>query len=284
MNRCRLASAAAALVLVLCFTPAIAQDQPPESVTNKIESSKKIGEEEAKANEEREHNTSETKEEKRKEEVRLEVEKRRKVEMERHWRKWTQRNLHHPYHGEYYLLYSVADSLQNSASTPTESSISPQVYRQCREPEALKSYVGVVIAPGQGARKTAVGLQYLSNHNYGVASWFAGSFGLDDDVIPAEIPHSDYHTETRTGTYGIRAVFGAGSDAAMLFFGAGISVDENKRIDISNVTGWRWDGGKNITVRPAALFGCRLRTGGRLSLHLGYDTLHSVFFGVSVRF
>jgi len=157
-------------------------------------------------------------------------------------------------------------------------------YRYYRERETPRSYVSVLCAPGQGDRRTAVGLQYLSNKNYGIGAWFAGSLGQDGDVIDATIPHSDYYTQSSTGTYGIRALCCVGSDAAMLIFGAGISVDKTTRTDISNATGWKWNGGESTTTRPAAQIGCRFGVGGRVSLQLGYDTSHSGFFGLSASF
>jgi hypothetical protein len=70
----------------------------------------------------------------------------------------------------------------------------------------------------------------------------------------------------------------------MLIFGAGISVDQTVYTDVSNTTGWKWDGGESSSVRPAAQVGCRFRIGGRVSLQLGYDTAQSGFFGLSAAF
>jgi hypothetical protein len=162
---------------------------------------------------------------------------------------------------------------------------SPDTYRRpYREPEPLRSYVGVVFAPGSGDRKSAVGIQFISSRNFGLGVWLSGSLGRDDDVIDATIPHDDYYTESRHGTYGFEALFGVGSDAAMLVFGAGVSVEQTLYTDVSNATGWKWNGGESSEVKPAAQIGARFRLGGRVSMHLGYDTAQSGFFGLSAAF
>ncbi len=155
--------------------------------------------------------------------------------------------------------------------------------RYVHEPEPPKSYVGVVFAPGSGERKPAVGLQFLSR-GLGIAAWFSGSLAQDDDVIPGIIPHNDYYTTSQVGTYGLEALCYTGSDAAMLMFGAGISVKRTLYTDISNATGYAWDGGEENEVKPAAMIGARLRLGGRVSMQIGYDTTQRTFFGLSAGF
>ena len=164
---------------------------------------------------------------------------------------------------------------------PTTPGHSHEHYRQ---PPTRQFWVSVLCAPGGAGRKPAVGFQYLTNKNYGVGVWFSGSLGQDDDVIDATIPHNDYYTESTTGTMGLEALCCIGSDAAMLVFGAGVSVDETTFTDVSNATGWKWDGGSSTLVRPAAQVGCRFRLGGRVSLQFGYDTAQSGFFGLSAGF
>ena len=178
----------------------------------------------------------------------------------------------------------LTPAAQPTATAPQVAAIPVSSRRYYREPETYGSYVSLLCAPGQGDRKTAIGLQYLTRKNYGVGLWFSGSFGRDSDVIQGTIPHSDFYTESTTGTIGVEALCCVGSDAAMLVFGAGISVDQTQYTDVSNATGWKWDGGESTTTRPAAQIGCRFRVGGRISLQLGYDTAQSAFFGLSAGF
>jgi len=235
----------------------------------------------------------------KREEIRLEVEKRRLVELEKRWRdRWTRLRpitwsdcyLSQPAGYEYIpLLVTVIDTTSRASeevdrSNTIEMPVSSYEYHDKAKRATGRSYVGVVLAPGTSNRKTSFGVQYLANTGYGVGLWFSGSFGSDSDVIPGTIPHEDYYTVTRWNSYGIQALCGVGSEAATFIFGIGASVEKTTYIDISNVTGWKWYGGETTTVKPCAIAGCRLSLGDRVSLQLGYDTARHAFFGLSAAF
>lgn len=146
------------------------------------------------------------------------------------------------------------------------------------------SHASLLYAPGSADRQPAVGLQYITNKNYGIGLWFSGDFGQDGDVIEASIPHDDYYTESKTGTYGVECLYAAGSDRAALIIGVGVSVEKTTYTDISNATGWKWDGGDSSSVKPSAQIGCRFKVGGRASLQIGYDSAQASYFGFSAAF
>ena len=170
------------------------------------------------------------------------------------------------------------------SATPAAPAVSEYGPRYQRKPETAKSHASVLCAPGGDGRALAVGIQYLTSQNYGVGLWLSGDFGQDEDVIPATIPHNDFYEESTTGTCGLEALYGIGSNAAMLVVGAGLSVDQVGYTDISNATGWKWDGGKKTRVQPAAQIGFRFQLGARVGLHIGYDTAQRGFFGLSATF
>ncbi|MDH7602781.1 MAG: hypothetical protein QHI38_11605 [Armatimonadota bacterium] len=256
----------------------------------------------------------------RREKIRLEVEKRRLVELEELWRSrwWRYRPITW---SDCYLsgrrtldlvplLTAVVSSASGAAdnpdtvqvaSLPTASSESntteTRVAQYVRETSALshryelygertaqRSHLALVVAPGNTERRTSVGLQYISNKGYGLGLWFSGSFGPDTDIIDATIPHEDYYTVTRWRSYSVQGLVGIGSESATFIFGGGLSVEETTYIDVSNVTGWKWYGGETREIKPCAIAGCRLSLGDRISLQLGYDTSRHAFFGFAAAF
>lgn len=242
------------------------------------------------------------------EEARLEVEKREELEREKEHERH-----HHHYPddtGVYYpddsnddeVIIVIPPKPDDTTTTPTgtgtpgttspDGAVIPTSAPGPRSPYSgyypqvpdNKPHASLLFAPGSGDRKSAVGIQYLTKKNYGVGLWFSGDFGGDDDVIETTIPHNDYYTESKTGTYGVEALYAVGSDKAALIIGAGVSVEQTTYTDISNATGWKWDGGSSKEVKPAAQIGCRFQVGGRASLQIGYDTVQATYFGLSASF
>lgn len=249
--------------------------------------------------------------------LKLEIEKRRLVDLERMWRNrwiryqpilWSDYYFPDARGWEYIPIFAAVTSREPdhtptiSLQFPAASSHTPEIttseatgsYREAHKyydhypnypaRQVPRSYVGIVIAPGSSGRKTSIGIQYLSNTGYGIGLWFAGAFGSDSDIIEATIPHDDYHTITRWSSYSVQALCGIGSDSATLIFGAGVSVEKTTYVDVSNVTGWKWYGGETTTLKPCAVAGCRLSLGERVSLQMGYDTSRRAFFGLCAGF
>ncbi|MGQ9579660.1 MAG: hypothetical protein ACUVT8_01800 [Armatimonadota bacterium] len=246
--------------------------------------------------------------------LKLEIEKRRLVELEQMWRnRWTRYRpiawSDYYFPGargwEYIPVFTAVitkaldpaktTSLQlSSRSSDTLEIATPETTGSHHEVHSYydryptrpipRSYVGIVVAPGSSGRKTSIGLQYLSNTGYGIGLWFAGTFGLDSDIIEATIPHDDYHTITRWSSYSVQALCGIGSESAILTFGAGVSVEKTTYVDVSNVTGWKWYGGETTVLKPCAVVGCQLSLSERVSIQLGYDTSRRAFFGLCTGF
>lgn len=256
----------------------------------------------------------------RREKIRLEIERRRLVELEETWRNrwwryrpitWSDCYLPARRTWEYVPLLAavVSSTLSTTSDSDTMSAVSmlstslisnnyeaeaasyPPVtssagYRDERfvNRTAQRSHLAVVVAPGDTERRTSFGLQYISNKGYGVGLWFSGSFGPDTDIIEATIPHEDYYTITRWSSYSVQGLLGIGSESATFIFGAGLSVEKTTYVDISNVTGWKWYGGETREIKPCAIAGCRLSLGNRVGLQFGYDTSRRAFFGCAAAF
>lgn len=147
------------------------------------------------------------------------------------------------------------------------------------------SSVAVVFAPGNDDVEPAVGVQWLNRDHWGIGGWISGNLSRDDDAIDASIPHNDYYTTSTHGKYSIQGLYCIGSGSTSLILGAGVTVDRTLYTDVSNVTGWEWNGGSDTSVEPAGQVGCRLRlVGGRLSLQFGYDTSQYGYFGLGMSF
>jgi hypothetical protein len=214
---------------------------------------------------------------KKKEEIRLEVEAKREAEKKAWLEDFDRRHGRHRHDdGGGVIVVSDADP-NGGAATAYSRSYDRDRHRQ-------KSAVGILFAPAQREKQSGFGVQYLSPRNIGATLWVSGSLGYDDDVIGGTIPHDDYWTDTSKGCYSLEAIRGFGSDDAMLILGAGIAITQTYYTDISNATGWKWEGGTESQVRPAAHASLRLRIADRVNMQFGYDTSQYAFFGISGSF
>jgi hypothetical protein len=149
---------------------------------------------------------------------------------------------------------------------------------------AIPDNITVLFAQGKEGNDRAVGFMIMGRELRGATGSFSGNLHRDDGTIDTSIPHDNFHTEQTTGTYGLQFVQGAGSRSTMFIFGAGLTVKQTLFTDVSNVTGWRWDGGEKYSIKPSAQAGCRIKITNSFALHLGWDTSQGTYFGVGGKF
>lgn len=144
--------------------------------------------------------------------------------------------------------------------------------------------LAVVFAPGTGNREPAYGIQWISPKRWGIGLWASGDLTDEKGLIDAVIPHDDYYMESTKGCYSIQALYSFGSSKTMITVGAGVCVDETDHVAVSNVTGWKWNAGKDRKSSLAGQLGIRTRISNALSIQYGYDSVQRSFFGLTADF
>ncbi|MEN6582706.1 MAG: hypothetical protein ABFD54_09665 [Armatimonadota bacterium] len=254
----------ASIALIFCALPATAEDQQPAQTTE-VTNTNSTTQDATKAAE------SDKEKARKEEERKLEEKKRREVEREERRRDRTE---HHDHDD-----YDVYDS-----HTESSSSGSSNIFSGFGGGPIRTDSVALVYAPGGFDEAGAFGVQWISNRRWGIGLWTTGNLGGDDDAIHAAIPHNDYYVETDKTGYGIQGLYCLGNSNAALLLGVGIATSKTKYTDVSNATGWEWDGGEDTNTQLAGLIGCRFHLSGRIGLQLGYDSSQHSYFGLTGSF
>lgn len=279
----------ALLLGLACGLPAVAQDQPPASTSETTATDPGSSQGKAKEEKAREEKAKESEPAKPgdsqdvKKQVELEVEVRSEVERRGRYRDRREGGG---------FLGGVIDSIfgggrrdrtdRGGGGGGEYGTVSRASHPGQTGP---RFSVGMVYAPARGdERQGGVGLTWLNRSNRGLALWLSGRLEQGDDVIEASIPHANYHTDEKRGSYGLQYLHGVGTEAIMLLLGVGFSVDQIIYTDVSNATGWKWDGGSDSKARMAGQVGCRIRVAPRVSLQFGYDTAQSGYLGLAGSF
>lgn len=146
---------------------------------------------------------------------------------------------------------------------------------------------GVLYAPGGSEEGSGIGVELLrageSGSVRGAALWFAGSIAPSPDVDTA-IPHGDFYSETYDSRWGLLYLVGKDTGKVTLLGGVGVALVTSDYRDISNVTGWSWDGGSKTSVEPQFQAGLRIPLSESGGVRLGFDTQFGAFAGASFGF
>jgi len=143
---------------------------------------------------------------------------------------------------------------------------------------------GVIVSPGGGGRKSAMGIQWLSPKGVGMSFWASGDLGGPSDLIDATIPHSDFYLDSTSATYAVEALFALNRQNPIITVGAGVASTKVWNYAVSNATGWKWNEGTETSEKFAGQIGCRFRVSDRMSLQYAYDTVQHNFYGLTVNF
>lgn len=143
---------------------------------------------------------------------------------------------------------------------------------------------GVIFSPGGGGRKPAMGIQWLNPKGVGMSFWASGDLGGPSDLIDATIPHSDFYLDSTSATYAIEAVFALSRRNPTITLGAGVASTKVWNYAVSNATGWKWNEGTETSEKFAGQIGCRFRVSDRVSFQYTYDTVQHNFYGLTVAF
>jgi len=146
---------------------------------------------------------------------------------------------------------------------------------------------GILYSPGGAREGSGIGLEAYrvapDGTLRGGALWFAGSIAPEPDV-DTTIPHSDYHTKSYDSRWGLLYLHGRETGKVTLIGGIGVAVVNTDYIDVSNVTGWSWDGGSDTTVESEVQLGLLIRIQERAGVRLGVDSQFGTFAGVAFAF
>jgi len=143
---------------------------------------------------------------------------------------------------------------------------------------------GVLCAQGPENGQEAWSLEFMRGRGGawdGLALWWSGQPFLSEDVIDTSIPHTDYRVYEEHGSLGLEYLRGSGSPKALFIVGIGAVMDETRFIQVSNVTGWKWNGGTRDQWKVTAQAGTRLELAPGFDLRVGYDSHYRGFGGVA---
>jgi len=143
---------------------------------------------------------------------------------------------------------------------------------------------GVIVSPGGGDRKPAMGIQWMSPKGVGISFWASGDLSGPSDLIDATIPHSDFYLDSTRGSYAIEVMFALSQKNPTVTLGVGVCTTKVWNYAVSNATGWRWSEGTDRIERFAGQIGCRFRVSDRMSFQYAYDTIQHSFFGLTADF
>ena len=252
MRRSTILASVFLMLLAACCVSVAAGDEPATTSTTSTEVSKTKDKADA---------------DKKAEEIRLEVERRNKVERDEHMERRGGRHRS----DRYEVSAGDDDSLSGT--------LLGFLFEGVRTGDA-----GVVFAPGSGNKRPAYGVHWVGARGFGAAFWFSGAADRGASVINSPIPHTDYVNRDSHSSFALESLYSTGSGNLSLVFGAGLAIQWTYHTHVSNATGWRWNGGSDRAIKGVAQIGCRLQVSERAALSAGYDTLQHAYVGLTMGF